>query len=326
MESTWVDFKAVKQAVPMKQLLDRYGVKLKQSGKELRGACPIHGGKDKDCFHANTVKNNFNCFAPACKAHGNVLDFVAAMERCSVREAALKLKDWFSVSGDPAPERGKPAAAKQESKTGSQLAPEKGGDREEPNKPLSFRLKDIDCSHPYLAQRGIDKETAEYFGVGFFPGKGSMAGRIVIPIENEQGDLVAYAGRSIDGSEPKYKVPAGFHKSQVLFNLPRALEEDSTGAVVLVEGFFDCMKVTQAEHVCVSLMGCSMSQEQEAQLVAHFKQVVIMLDGDEAGRSATGEIATRLARRLWVRVVDVGDGRQPDQLSTGELQALLGTV
>jgi DNA primase len=72
-----------------------------------------------------------------------------------------------------------------------------------------------------------------------------MAGRIVIPIESERGELVAYAGRSIDGSEPKYKLPAGFKKSQVLFNLCRAMEEVPTGAVVLVEGFFDCMKVTR---------------------------------------------------------------------------------
>jgi len=61
-----------------------------------------------------------------------------------------------------------------------------------------------------------------------------MSGRIVIPIDNELGELVAYAGRSIDGSEPRYKLPAGFKKSHVLYNLARALQEDSTGAVVLV--------------------------------------------------------------------------------------------
>lgn len=89
------------------------------------------------------------------------------------------------------------------------------------NKPLTFQLKSVDCSHPYLSERGITKETAEYFGVGFFPGKGSMNGRIVIPIHNQHGKLVAYAGRAIDGSEPRYKLPAGFHKSLELFNLHR---------------------------------------------------------------------------------------------------------
>jgi DNA primase len=53
-----------------------------------------------------------------------------------------------------------------------------------------------------------------------------MHGRIVIPIDNERGELVAYAGPSIDGSEPKYKLPAGFKKNQVLYDRARALEED----------------------------------------------------------------------------------------------------
>jgi DNA primase len=307
MESNWVDFKAVKQSVTMEQILGRYGVKLKKSGKELRGRCPIHQGDGTDSFHANTEKNAFHCFS--CQAKGNVLDLVAAIEKCSVRDAALKLKDWFPVTA-----------------SGSTPAPDGVGERGEPNKPLGFQLKGIDFAHPYLAQRGIDPETAEYFGVGLFTGKGSMSGRIVIPIENEKGELVAYAGRSVDGSEPKYKLPAGFKKGQVLYNLARVLEENSTGSVVLVEGFFDCMKVVLAEHACVALMGCSLSGDQEEHLVAHFRHVVIMLDGDEAGRKAAGEIAGRLAHRVWVRVVDLPDGKQPDQLSTAELQAALGVV
>ena len=316
METSWVDFKAIKEAVTLGQVLDRYGVKLKRIGKELCGPCPIHQGDGTRSFHANTEKNAFHCFS--CQAKGNVLDFVAAMEKCSVRDAALKLQGWFQISGT-----GEPPAASQKPPTGSQPAREEVREREAPNKPLGFRLKGIDHRHPYLAQRGIDPETAEYFGVGFFSGKGSMSGKIVIPIENEAGELVAYAGRSIDGSEPKYKLPAGFKKGQVLYNLARALEEDSTGAVVLVEGFFDCMKVVQAEHVCVALMGCSLSDEQEAQLVAHFRQVLIMLDGDEAGRRAAIEIAGRLVRRAWVRVVDVPAGKQPDQLLTQEVRELL---
>ncbi len=108
------------------------------------------------------------------------------------------------------------------------------------NKPLTFQLKGIDHAHPYLAERGISKETAEMFGVGHFAGKGSMHGRIVIPIHNESGELVAYAGRSIDDSEPRYKLPAGFHKSLELFNLHRAAgESNPEREVVVVEGFFD---------------------------------------------------------------------------------------
>ncbi len=112
----------------------------------------------------------------------------------------------------------------------------------------------------------------------------------MIPIHNAEGELVAYAGRSIDGSEPRYKFPAGFHKSLELFNLHRVKGELS---VVLVEGFFDCMKVTQAGFPCVALMGSTMSKAQEELLAENFGHVVVMLDGDEAGREAAQEIAER---------------------------------
>ena len=125
---------------------------------------------------------------------------------------------------------------------------------------LRSHLQNIDHAHPYLNERGLTEETAKTFGVGFFSGKGSMHDRIVIPIHNSKGELVAYAGRSIDGSEPRYKFPAGFHKSLELFNLHRVRGEVS---VVLVEGFFDCMKVTQAGFPCVALMGSTMSKAQE---------------------------------------------------------------
>ena len=96
MEKNWVDFKAVKSAVSMQQLLDRYQINwLRKSGGELRGRCPIHKGDGQDAFHVNVSKNAFNCFS--CHARGNVLDFVAAMEKCSVRDAALKLQDWYSI-------------------------------------------------------------------------------------------------------------------------------------------------------------------------------------------------------------------------------------
>ncbi len=315
MESNWVDFKAIKQTVTISQVLDHYGVKLKKSGKELRGKCPMHQGEGTDTFHVNTDKNVFHCFS--CQAKGNILDFVSAMEKCSLRDAGRKLQSWFSVApGGSAPSPSKPSDE-------TQLATEKAGERGEPNKPLGFRLQGINYQHPYLAGRGIDPETAEYFGIGYFGGKGSMSGRIVIPIENERGELVAYAGRSIDGSEPKYKLPAGFKKGQVLYNLARALEDDSTGSVVLVEGFFDCIKVVQAEHVCVALMGCAISEEQEALLVKHFRKVVVMLDGDEAGRKGTDEALLRLGRKVWAKAITLPPGKQPDQLRGEELQAAL---
>ena len=99
MPTEWVDFKKVKEAVDMQMVLARYGINgLTQTGDELRGPCPIHKGSERSKnFTVNVRKNAFKCFSKACGARGNVLDFVAAMESCEVRDAALKLEDWFKV-------------------------------------------------------------------------------------------------------------------------------------------------------------------------------------------------------------------------------------
>lgn len=105
MPKEWVDFNAVKAAVTMQMVLDHYGINgLPKSGEELRGPCPIHKGtRPSKTFTVNLRKNAFKCFSTSCEARGNVLDFVAAMENCSVRDAALKLRDWFKVGESQSP-------------------------------------------------------------------------------------------------------------------------------------------------------------------------------------------------------------------------------
>jgi DNA primase len=94
-----------------------------------------------------------------------------------------------------------------------------------------------------------------------------------------------------------------------------------------VEGFFDCFKVHQAGvGSVVALMGCTMSTTQERLLAAHFRHVVLFLDGDDAGRSASSEIAARLAHHLFVRVVDTPFGVQADEMPPEQVRALLKPV
>ena len=93
----WVDFKELKSRITLQMVLDHYHVKLRRNGDELRGLCPIHkdDGPRKRSFTANTAKSCFNCFV--CHAHGDILDFVKAKEGCTLRDAGLKLKEWFTV-------------------------------------------------------------------------------------------------------------------------------------------------------------------------------------------------------------------------------------
>jgi hypothetical protein len=93
----WVDFKEVKAQVTLPMLLDRYRIKLIQVAlsDEWRGKCPLCSSSDARCFAVNTTKQGFKCHA--CNARGNVLDLVAKRENCNIREAAVKLAEWFSV-------------------------------------------------------------------------------------------------------------------------------------------------------------------------------------------------------------------------------------
>jgi len=339
----WVSFDEIKKVVTLQMAIEHYGIQLRNvNATTLRGKCPLpsHGSeKSKESFTVTLTKGvggAWACQSQSCikargRVGGNVLDFVAAMEKCSVRDAAIKLQMWFLVpaAGNGSGTVGKEPRAK--SFAGKEPEPElvsrketDGAGESDLNKPLTFNLQNIDRAHPYLKERGVSEETAKKFGVGFFPGKGSMHGRIVIPIHNPKGELVAYAGRSIDGTEPRYKFPAGFHKSLELYNVHRVREEVS---VVLVEGFFDCMKVTQAGFPCSALMGSTMSNAQEEIIREHFAHVVVVLDGDEAGRGASEGIVDRLRRAVFqVNVVNLPDGVQPDQLSIDELHRLIDSI
>ena len=319
MMPAWVDYRAVKAAVSMEMALASYSIQLHRLDREhLRGRCPlpVHCSKSsRQSFIVNTGKNVWACHSDSCvvargsRIGGNVLDFVSAMENCSVREAALKLQDWFTMQSLRSAGVRQPAVEHSQDTTPGA------------NKPLSFALSHIDSSHPYLAGRGIDSETARYFGIGYHRGKGSMAGRVVVPIHDDNGFLVAYAGRSVDETDPKYRFPPRFRKSLVLFNLHRAVDHGES--VVVVEGFFDCIRVHQAGLPCVvALMGCSLSIRQEALVQQHFREVILLLDGDKAGRSAAGAIAARLLSKLSTRLIEMADESQPDQMGADQIRRL----
>ena len=289
MNSTWVDFKVVKATVTMEMALASYGVMLHRVDcNYLRGRCPLpthHSKSSAQSFIVNTEKNAWACHSDSCTAArsgrtgGNVLDFVAWMENCSMRDAAIRLQGWFGFSATPPAPRVVSAADLQVNYA----------DTAEDNPPLPFTLTGIDVHHPYLAERGVTPETAHHFGIGLFPKRGCMEGRIVFPIHDEEGVLVAYAGRS----------------------------------VILVEGFFDCLNVHQAGLPCVvALMGCTLSDRQARLLEQHFREVVLLMDGDKAGRTAGAVIAGRLVTKPSTRLVEIPAGRQPDQLSADQIQCL----
>jgi len=336
-KSQFVDFKAVKAAITMEQVLAHYGIldKFKRGTDSLNGPCPIHKGSNSTQFRISVSKNIWHCFSE-CKHGGNVLDFIAKMEDVSIHAAALKAIEWFSLNADQMSASGdkeeeEPKAAPKPKGVADKPAPsqEKGA----PNAPLKFRLDKLERSHPYLTgERGLTQESIVDFGLGFCS-KGMMAERIAIPIHNAKGEVVAYAGRfpvkEPPEGTPKYKLPQGFRKSQELFNIDRAVKEE--GPLVIVEGFFDCIKVHQnGWRKVVALMGSTLSAAQEDLIRGHFGrdgQIIVMLDENEAGRAGRDDIACRLSKHCFVRVHTFGEeDMEPEHLTDDEVLQIVGGV
>jgi DNA primase len=318
----WVDFREIKESVSIEQVLATYGVQLKRVRRNyLRGRCPLpmhDSARSQQSFGVNTIKNVWACHSVSCcqarggRVGGNILDLVCYLKGCSIREAALWLQGWCGSAKD--------------SRVYDQLVSkgrETFNDRE-PLAPLPFSLNV--CWHPYLQQRGVDSLTASRFGVGYYAGSGFLRHRVVFPIHDSDGRRIGYAGRSVDDSEPRYLFPAGFHKSQVIYNLHRAVKEVAaqTAGAIVVEGFFDCLRVHQSGYrSVVALMGSRLSEVQRNILLAHFRELTLMLDGDDAGRRASEQLAAQLWRKISLRIVEAPSGRQSDQLSSDEIRQVL---
>jgi len=332
-KENWVDYKMIKDRVSMQMALDKYGIDLKNSGKNHVSCCPIHNGTNFRQFSVNLEKSIWQCFGD-CKTGGNVLDFAAMMEfgnkePSSIRQVALKLKHWFipDSSGEE-PSAGIPV---EEEKIASEPTPKPAEDEDRKvNKPLTFELKNLDPNHDWFETRGILPETVKYFGLGLQKKGKAIPNRIAIPIHDIRGQLVAYCGRAIDKNqirqEGKYKLPANFVKSEVVYNLHRQPKE--TKVLILVESYISVWKLHQMGFPCaVAIMGSRMSNSQE-KLIMDFlgphKRIVCMLDADEAGKKCAEDSLDRLSRKLYVKVADISMyAKKPHQLTSENLHACL---
>ncbi len=263
------------------------------------------------------------------------MDFVAQMEDVDIRQAGLLIQEWFGLEqakklAKKVKRKSEPTETKSEETAAKPEAPD--SEESSVNPPLTFELKDLDQNHPYLKERGLNEETIKEFGIGFCK-RGLMKDRIVIPIHNESGELVAYAGRwpgEPPEGESKYKLPPKFQKHLVLYNFHRAREFTGEQELVLVEGFFDTMWLWQVEfRSVVALMGTVLSDEQAELLIGALApngKLTLMLDPDEAGLRATKEITELLINSLYIKVFDLQeDGMEADSLPKDRIRELLGS-
>jgi DNA primase len=191
------------------------------------------------------------------------------------------------------------------------------------NPPLTFTLK-LDPEHPYLRERGLSAEQVAQFGLGYCS-RGVMAGRTCIPIHNERGALVAYAGRwpgeDVPDGEGKYKLPPKFQKARVLFNLHRVAESEH---LVLVEGYWSTFRLHALGVPVASPMGWSVSPEQIRLLQGRgVRFLTVLLDGAKTGYEARERLLPELASTFFVFAPQLPEGEKPDTLGEPELLELV---
>ena len=250
-------FKTLKESVSIKTVLEHYEIfdALVERGESLRGSCPFCDADDGFPFSVSLKKNCFNAFC--CSKHGNILDFVAEREHISIKQAADKIADEFTIKKGTK-RKSKPPQVKSEvvvENITEETSPEE-------NKPLEFTLKDIDASHEQVQTLGISEQTARTFGAGYYTGRGMFKNHFVMPIYSYTGDLLAYTG--IDTENPKVHLyPKQFKKEIELFGKYCLSEREQVNKpLVVCKHPVEVLILNQAGFEAVALMGDSISKEQ----------------------------------------------------------------
>lgn len=321
-------------------------VRLTRKGREHMGLCPFHNEKTPS-FTVVEDKGFYHCFG--CGAHGDVISFVMQTEGLSFPEAVEKLAGEAGLSVPVASPRQRAEEERRKSLT------------EVTEAACRFFQAELEgaggaAGRRYLEGRGLGPETVAAFRLGFAPNRrGALvqalkaqgieeaqlveAGlvkrdeqgalreyffdRVIFPIEDRRGRVVAFGGRTLGDGQPKYlNSPDSnlFHKGRLLYNLPRARQASREGgAVVVVEGYMDVIALAEAGVAgAVAPLGTAVTEEQIAELWRLAEEPILCLDGDNAGRRAALRAAERALPLLQpgksLRFAFLPAGEDPDSL------------
>jgi DNA primase len=315
-----IDFTTLKRRASFAIVLDRYGLARPSRHRHFI-LCPFHREKDPSC-RIDHGRNRFHCFG--CGATGSILDFVARLEGCTIREAAALVAAYCGMAAEGAESAIAADAGEPDVSGGAERADGASPGSDTGNRPLGFMLR-LDPSHPYLVRRGLTPEAIAQFGLGFCD-RGVMRGRIAIPIHDEEGRLIAYAGRwaaaEVPADRPRYLLPPGFRKQRMLFNLHRA---KAAHTLTIVESYWSVFRLAALGAPAVGLMGRELSPAHvELLRGTAAERIQLMLDGDPPGRSASGKILPELARHFFVRNIELPDRLKPHSAPEEVLRRLIG--
>ena len=334
--------------VDIVEVIDRR-VKLKKTGKNFSACCPFHDEKTPS-FSVNPGKQFYYCFG--CGAGGNALGFLMDYERLEFPEAVESLAQTVGLQ-----------VPKEELRPGQTPPQDTNRPILEQLEQATRFYEHSLRKHPeakravaYLKGRGLSGEIARAFRVGFAPPgwdnllqtadkdaqqikrltDGGMLvtndrgrtydrfrDRIVFPILDARGRVIAFGGRVLGDDKPKYlnspETPV-FHKSRELYGLYQARKsERSLNRIVVVEGYMDVIALAQyGIGYAVATLGTATSEAHMERLFRHVPEVVFCFDGDEAGRKAAFRALESTLPVMHdgrqARFLFLPDGEDPDSL------------
>lgn len=296
-----VSYDTIKHSVSISEVLRHYGYPVRDRAS-YRIGCPIHGGKDAN-FSVSERNGLWNCFS-VCGRGGSVIDLVAELEKITVAEAAKKIVEEFKVS----PIQTSAAIARA---TVSKIERYKELQQQSPE------IKLPECTTLETGYRGLSRATIEHWGLA------RTSTGVLIPLLSSKGKLCSYAVRRDDG-KPKYENAAGVSKC-----LPMGLFENKEyiikeGFSYVTEGQFDAIALWDRDFKnTVALMGSSMTEQQAMLLLSLTSNLILIMDGDEVGKVAASKIKKAWSKAFDIGIVEIPDGKDPDQLSEKELRELL---
>ncbi|WP_455640361.1 DNA primase [Parabacteroides sp.] len=312
----------IQQVALLEEVVERY-IPLRRAGKSLTGLCPFHTDRHPS-FHVNVGQQYYKCFA--CGEGGDLFKFVQKMEGCDFRTALKKLAGWYGLADwDDCPTVKYPPLKKKPLPIGA--------DQPQPVSRIhveallrSHRMV-FDLLEAYVPEEEVLRETYRLFEVGlasaFLPYDYTyLCNRIVFPIRNEQGVLVAFAGRyrgETKGTNIRKYMnssnSAVYHKSTLLYGLYQAQEAiRQHGFVYITEGYKDVLAMYAAGfHNTVALCGTALTVQHAKLLRRYTRHAIVMLDSDEAGQTNGFKSARLLAGNGFsVGRIILEPGHDPD--------------
>lgn len=331
----------IKSRCDISSIISEY-MEIKQSGSNFKGLCPFHGEKTPS-FHINTSKQIYKCFG--CGEGGDVINFVMKMENLDFMDSVklLASKSGIEINTNISKEaREKIEKSKRFQDVYTEAA----------RFYFSNLTESKNNGYTYLRNRGLSDKIIKRFGLGYSKDSWSslkdfmleknynedellecglilrnkdgsntydrFRNRVMFPIFDYRGNIIAFGGRTLDSSIPKYlNSPETliFNKRENLYGLNFARKKITDRTIILVEGYMDLISLVQygVENVCATL-GTALTEQQSSLIKRYADSVVISYDSDSAGIQATIRAIDILIKSgLNVKVINLRDSKDPDE-------------